>query len=172
MEVSQSIEDLSREPTNLAFFELAVLAEDAAQRACLEIKQSHRLASLKTKEGKGKDADLNVPPGTYSRKMEIKSELSSQPSMEHAQWSMSLLVSLRSFRKSELTEILNDVWVVEILEELDLTLESGDGRDLTSVGSIGSSLGHLDLLNGDHFARCGVKTEVNATVLGDQKERR
>jgi hypothetical protein len=64
-----------------------------------------------------------------------------------------------------LTEVLNDIRMVEILEELDLALEGGDSRDLTGVGSIGSGFEHLDLLDSDHFACGRVETEVDATVL-------
>jgi hypothetical protein len=51
VKISQSFKDLPREPSDLAFLELAVLAEDATQRACFESMSSiGQLSDKGTKE--------------------------------------------------------------------------------------------------------------------------
>lgn len=60
------------------------------------------------------------------------------------------------------TQVLHNVWVLQVAEEVDLALEGGDHDLLTPVNIAIGFRGHLDLLDSHQLAGDGMQGEENA----------
>lgn len=97
------------------------------------------------------------PPGTYSRKIDRCSIVSSMPTSRAS-------VGVSTEGRLVLTKVLDNLGVLEILEQLNLGLEGRDHALLAEVFLVAPCLGQLDLLDGDELGSGDVVGEVDATV--------
>lgn len=63
-----------------------------------------------------------------------------------------------------LTEILNNLGMIEILEQLDFRFEREDHSLLSKVVFVGASFRQFDLLDGEHISSRDVHGEIDLSV--------